>query len=188
MSKLVDLVGRRFGKLTVICRNGNAKNGKTMWRCQCDCGEIAPRVIGEYLRCGHTKSCGCICSRSPSKRPNFVGQRFGRLTVIRCNGTGEIKRTTWQCRCDCGKTVPAVPTGNLRSGNTRSCGCLKSEVQAVLAAQKFTKHGGCRRNGGASPEWRSWSSMLRRCDWPKHIGYQYYGGRGITVCDRWRLS
>jgi hypothetical protein len=186
--KPVGLVGQRFGKLLVLRRNGSNKHGKTVWECQCDCGETAPAVLGQYLRCGHTKSCGCLCSRSPSKRANLIGQRFGRLTAIHCNGTGELKHTTWQCQCDCGKVVPAVPTGNLTSGNTKSCGCLHSDVQRVLAAKKFTKHGGCRRNEPEWPEHRSWREMRRRCTDPKHISFVYYGGRGITVCERWMVS
>jgi hypothetical protein len=181
-----DLTGQRFGKLTVVCRNGS-RNGKSVWKCQCECGEIAPAVLGQYLRCGHTKSCGCLCSRSPLKRANLIGQRFGRLTAIQSNGTGELKHTTWKCQCDCGKIVPSVPTGNLSSGNTRSCGCLHREIHRALAKVKFTKHGGCPK-GNESPEWTSWRSMKRRCEDPKNNAFIYYGGRGIKVCDRWAHS
>lgn len=118
---------------------------------------------------------------------DLVGQRFGKL-VVQCRGPKKpYRHVTWRCLCDCGGIAPAVMAGNLKNGNTTSCGCHKREVHRALAAIKFTKHGGCTRKN-PSPEWRSWASMLRRCDWPRHINFADYGGRGISVCDRWRES
>lgn len=59
--KLIDLTGKRFGMLTVICRAAD-RNGDAMWKCVCDCGRERI-VLGESLRCGHTKSCGCQMRR-----------------------------------------------------------------------------------------------------------------------------
>jgi hypothetical protein len=99
---------------------------------------------------------------------DMSGQIFGRLTVIgrstKANSTGAV---FWCCRCECG-TETETSGVNLRSGQTRSCGCLHITHGMTL-----------------SPEYRVWRSMHQRCSNPKHIRYQRYGGRGITVCDRW---
>ncbi len=89
-----------------------------------------------------------------------------------------------QCTCECGKRV-IVRNRGLRSGEARSCGCLRQE----LCKASKTKHG----NSGtaqrrASGTYISWCGMIRRCTNPKEKGYHNYGGRGITVCERWRTS
>jgi hypothetical protein len=107
----------------------------------------------------------------PRKARDLTGLRFGRLVVERRNGTAH-RQPLWRCACDCGETVDILG-GNLRRGTSRSCGCLKRELQ--------TRHG---RYG--TPEYHVWDAMLRRCTNPAHPGYVDYGGRGITVCERWR--
>ena len=104
------------------------------------------------------------------------GQRFGRLTAI--------KRIAgkWRCRCDCGKVV-RVFRENLTSGHTRSCGCLARDVTARRNRDN-ARHGHC-KNNQSTKIYRVWSSMLERCRSPQHHAYDRYGGRGITVCDRW---
>lgn len=104
-----------------------------------------------------------------------IGERFGRLTV-----TGEERDSQsggWflTCRCDCG-AVMATRKQSLRSGHTSSCGCLHKDVQA----KRLLKHGRAR-----SPLYVTWASMHQRCENPKSTAYYLYGGRGITVCERW---
>jgi hypothetical protein len=100
-------------------------------------------------------------------------QRFGALVAqTRLIGS---KRTLWQCSCDCGKTV-TVPYGNLRSGNTTSCGCLK---YANRKTGRVTK--------ASFPEYKIWGGIRQRCLNPNDPGYHRYGGRGITICDRWSV-
>lgn len=96
----------------------------------------------------------------------LAGQRFGKLTAIRRDDNG------WICVCDCGgtKTVEAY---NLVQGMVQSCGCLA------------TTHGASRR-GARSPLYASWSVMRQRCENPRASDFARYGGRGITVCERWR--
>lgn len=118
----------------------------------------------------------------PRPTRELSGLKFGRLTAQRrLPASGQSR---WNCLCDCGSTV-TVAASQLLAGNTRSCGCLKHDV---LAAVKL-KHGHTRRLNGrivTSPEYRAWASMLTRCTNPRADRYRYYGGRGITVCDRWR--
>lgn len=104
----------------------------------------------------------------------FPGDRYGRLVVIEYAGSRKGQRE-WRCRCDCG-TEGVWPTIVLRTGTTRSCGCLRQEM--LLA--RITKHGLSK-----TPAYSSWKGMVHRCTNPKHSSYGEYGGRGIIVCDRW---
>lgn len=111
---------------------------------------------------------------------DLTGQRFGSLTAIclaaprrDCNGRA-IR--FWRCLCDCGKESE-VDGHALRSGNTRSCGCGK----VALLRSRNLKHG--LSHSGA--EYRAWQHMRRRCRDPRGKDYSYYGGRGITICERW---
>ena len=114
-----------------------------------------------------------------------TGKTYGRLTVIeRAPNIG--KYVAWNCLCVCGKTL-AVRADSLRSGNTKSCGCLKAENGAKWLRRLNTKHGECSQSYRSS-EWYSWQSMIIRCEQPKSNSYQNYGGRGIKVCERWRKS
>lgn len=115
------------------------------------------------------------------KRLNLTGQRFERLVVIGGNGS-KGRKTLWSCRCDCGREIIAA-TSNLRSGNTESCGCFHREKAAERGRNSRT-HGHW-INGQASPTYRSWLAMHGRCKHPSTNGFEYYGGRGIKVCDRW---
>jgi hypothetical protein len=110
-------------------------------------------------------------------RVDLSGQRFGRLVVVRPLGTRNDK-VRWLCVCDCGRDN-IVATGSLRSGQIRSCGCL------------YVDSRGCsNRTHGQSktPEYRVWKGMIGRCENPARDFYRRYGGRGISVCDRWRQS
>jgi len=109
----------------------------------------------------------------PAKNLRF--QKFGRLTVLEPSSKRSAKCIVWKCRCDCGKIVE-VRSSLLLNGNTSSCGCLKREL---LLKRQIT-HG-----LSYSSEYQVWSDMIQRCDNPKKSGYQWYGGRGIKVCEKW---
>jgi hypothetical protein len=117
----------------------------------------------------------------PPQAKDLTGKTFGRLRVIEMAGranNGNWKVLTWRCRCSCG-AVTIVRGPNLTKGMTRSCGCLHAEG---LARRNF-RHG-----KAGSPEHVCWKHVIARCTNPKRDDYQYYGARGITVCDRWRHS
>lgn len=110
----LKIEGNRFGKLRVIEPLEKRINGHVMWRCICDCG-VESIVRGGSLTSGNTNSCGCLKSRV--RRNN----KYGQLTAIkRLKVNNQWK---WHCVCDCGNTT-YVFSGNLISGNTKSCGCL----------------------------------------------------------------
>lgn len=96
-----------------------------------------------------------------------TGQRHGRLTVIALLGRASNGDALWSCSCDCGAEVE-VSASNLRTGNTRSCGCLKREGV----------HGHARR-GRRSVEYLAYLNARQRCTNPRTQGFEYWGGRGI---------
>jgi len=111
---------------------------------------------------------------------DLTRKRFGRLVVINYGGKDRWNRAIWLCKCDCGKRT-VVQSGNLRSGHTKSCGCLSIDK----STQRSTKHGHY-KNSKMSPTYKTWSTMIQRCTNINSQKYPIYGGRGITVCKRWK--
>lgn len=105
-----------------------------------------------------------------------IGDRFGRLVVAKFLRTGKRYTKIWLCNCDCGKSKE-IPYGALTSGATVSCGCYHKDV----LKKQFFKHGQVN-----SPTYSTWEHMKGRCLNPKNDQFFRYGGRGITICDRWK--
>lgn len=121
-------------------------------------------------------------SRNGKPSYDLTGLRFSRLVAEERGDSDRSGRVRWSCVCDCGGAA-LVSCGDLRSGHTRSCGCLKNEEMAARSIAQ-AKHGHARSNKRTS-EYLSWAAMRQRCYVPTTRGYEYYGGRGITVCARW---
>jgi hypothetical protein len=148
----------RFGHWTVLESTGRYR------RCRCVCG--TERVIRySHVRNGNSKSCGCR-----GRPPVHVGQRHGQWTVLEKSGYGYL------CRCSCG-TERVVASADLSWGRSKSCGCINNRSPKLGPKEQ---HG-----MSSSPEFNVWRSMLNRCRVPTNKVYQHYGGRGISVCDRW---
>jgi hypothetical protein len=111
---------------------------------------------------------------------DMSGARIGAWTVLHENGRDRNGQAFWVCLCDCG-TQKNVTGGRLRRGDSMSCGCKKPEVSAAAN----TKHGNSAR-GELTAEYRTWSGIIDRCERPGNAQFDDYGGRGITVCERWR--
>lgn len=110
---------------------------------------------------------------------NFIdmkGKKYGRLFVVSYYGKDNNNKSKWLCRCDCGN-VCVVDGYRIRSGKTRSCGCLSYEV----LKKKSVTHGMSR-----SKIYFVHNSMNERCFNKKNLNYRNYGGRGISVCDEWK--
>lgn len=123
-----------------------------------------------------------------------VGTRYGRLVVIdavpkllmrKSGREGPKRKAYWLCRCDCG--VEGLFRGTrIRSGETKSCGCLMRESQ--IKNMTSGRGNALPMDDGSLRSYRSWTMMLYRCYEKKCVHYDDYGGRGITVCERWRAS
>lgn len=115
---------------------------------------------------------------------DLTGRKFARLTVLHLASPGtKHKHEKWACSCECGGRCD-VTSSNLRSGNTKSCGCLHKQTVAELLRRSKTQHGHAKR-AAITGTWKSWSSMVRRCTDSNIRDFHRYGGRGIKVCERW---
>ena len=136
MGRFKDLTGMRFSRLIVIRENGKDKYGKTQWLCKCDCGNTTNATTGA-LNNGNKRSCGCL-HKETSRNNTFkdlTEQRFGKLVAIKMHGSDK-GQALWLCRCDCGNEI-VVRGADLRSGNTKSCGCLRKEVTKDKAIERW---------------------------------------------------
>ena len=127
--KKIDLTGVRFGRLEVVSEVESVGKHKR-WKCRCDCGNEVV-VMGDHLKSGATKSCGCLSN----KHLNLVGERFGRLLVLE-KADNVNKKTAYKCICDCGN-ITIKTTRELRRGDTTSCGCLNKEIVSELSSLKI---------------------------------------------------
>ena len=135
MSKLIDLTGQKFGRLTVLERAIDPNCKATKWLCKCDCGK-EKIVCGSNLTAGKTKSCGCYRKEKLKelKLEDLTGRKFGRLTVIKLHHYDESSRQYyWLCECECGGTA-IVYGGHLKDGHTQSCGCITSIGEEKIAS------------------------------------------------------
>jgi len=106
------------------------------------------------------------------RKIDLTGQRFGRLVVISENTKKKKHDIYWWCQCDCGE-ITCAQGNNLKSGHKKSCGCLSMESR--------TKHNFYKTN-----TYSTWQAMKSRCQNPKNRAFKHYGGRGISVCERWQ--
>lgn len=133
LEQMNDLTGEKFGKLTVIGKDGNK------WKCQCDCGEICLRTA-YVLKTGKSTSCGCDRNEKIKFGKNIIGMRFGKLVVT----NEDIERSTAHrryviCKCDCGNNV-SVRLDSLKSGSIVSCGCYHREKIGSISKNNFKEN------------------------------------------------
>lgn len=183
MAKLLDLTGQRFGKLLVIERGEDkvSESGRAYvrWRCLCDCGNIKDIASTSLIK-GTAISCGCM--RKELRKENFIGKKFGRLTVLEQAPNGYTKSgdpySVWKCVCDCGNIKYARGCA-LKNGHVKSCGCLNRDITSEI----LTTHGESKTR-----LYGTWINIKKRCYKETVPGYENYGGRGIRVCDEWLHS
>lgn len=168
----IDMTGQRFGKLTVIERTDErTNNGSVIYKCQCDCGNVANISAQCLTRRDYTTSCGC------ARGNDLTDKKFHRLTIIkRVENKGN--RRMWLCKCDCGNEA-VVSAHQLTSGKTCSCGCHHREQTSKASIIHGASRGNNRLYG-------IWKNMKSRCYCPGGSRYDRYGKRGIAVCDEWK--
>lgn len=111
---------------------------------------------------------------------DLTGQRFGHLTVLKDSGKRVSGHVVWVCKCRCGRKKVRVISNNLRSGYTRSCGCLNQEMMRTRGRLNI-KHGESHK----SRLYITWQNLKRKCYNPNALNYDKYGGRGIRICKEW---
>lgn len=171
MGKFIDLTGKRFGKWLVLKRVANSKNNSPKFLCKCDCGTIK-EVLSFTLRNGNSTNCGCYIYE---KNKKLIGQKFGRWTIIKRVENDKYNQIRYLCQCDCGNTN-IVHLGQLKSGHSKSCGCLSNELKRKRANTHSKSN---------TRIYHIFNSMKVRCLNSNYKAYKYYGARGIKVCDEW---
>jgi len=155
--------GMKFKSMTVI----EETDKKYYFKCVCNCGKTY--ILKKYSLIHRIKNYCYNCTEVK------CGERFGRLVAIKKSE----KCGYWICRCSCGKETETYRS-DLKRGRSLSCGCLRKENSIRSRA----KHGHC-INNHETKTFKCWSSMLYRCRNKNSESYKYYGGRGISVCNRW---
>lgn len=204
MAKYEDLTGRKFGNITVLSKADDLRSSKhAKWNCICDCGTLCIRG-SRTLQNPSSSSCGCAINkvaweirrerygstgnnplknkkiRPPRAIGDLKGKKFGRLTVIE-RVENDKTQSKWKCVCECG-IVRFVLGTCLRTGHTKSCGCLAAE----RSAESKLIHGQASRKNETA-EYRIWIGMTKRCRNERNAAWKNYGGRGIKVCERWLI-
>jgi hypothetical protein len=167
---MLNFIGQQFSFLKVVSLGKDrSKEGRRIWECLCICGNMK-KVTTKDLIEGNIKSCGC----RQHLYKDLIGKKFGYLLVLE-REVSRNGRSYWKCKCDCGN-ICIINSKWLINGRTKSCGCYRQK----LLVKRATKHG-----MSETRFCKIWYKMLQRCLNPNDAGYKDYGGRGITVCDRW---
>lgn len=143
-------------------------------KCQCGCGQDTALARTSNHRNGNVSGRPIRFLRGHGKRANLAGRVFGRLQVIALH-RHDRRNLFWECLCECGSTVILSSHSLLGAGGTRSCGCLRFDIETGL------KHGQGRR-GKRTPEFQTWLGIRLRCS---DTDNRHYGGAGVQLCERW---
>lgn len=181
--------GDKYGMLTFLYFHERKSSGKNLWLVKCDCG-VEKIVVGRDVISGHTKSCGCSTSemRQVNRKDTYTrngkiftrhksGDRHGMFVLLYL-ARKETGTSKWMVRCDCGNEK-TLSIRDIVNGHTRSCGCATVSLRNQSRKTHKMSH---------TKEFRTWCHIIERCRNPNCSNYKNYGGRGISVCDRWLES
>lgn len=153
-----DIVGKEFGKLTVLLVFYKSERREAYTRCACSCGKVVDVLAGS-VKYGKTKSCGCLrVTNGHNRLEDISGNRYGRLVSISFSHR-KANRTFWKCLCDCGNEALAEYS-HLVTGRTKSCGCIKKE----LMSSKSGESSHLWRGGASYKPWaypKEWNDEIR---------------------------
>ncbi len=152
----MDLAGQRFNRFRVVRFWRKNKHHQSTWLCRCDCGNT--RIIrGGDLTSGNTKSCGCLAAKI-----NELGNRYERLVII-AEAETVNSNAMWLCKCDCGNET-VVSGSNLRSGSTKSCGCLGIDKNSARQGNKNPAYIDGSHYGWGAKEQKEFAESIRKRD------------------------
>ena len=117
-------------------------------------------------------------SKMSHNRANLQNQVFGKLKAITFIGSDKKNNAIWKCECECGNIVNVIAS-SLKTGNTKSCGCLRS-LNAQIQNKRNTKHGDSKNKF-----YKTWMNRWHRCYNPKDSNYIHYGAKGIQIDSIW---
>ena len=162
--------GMKFNMLTVLSKVDEVgKQGAVLWNVRCDCGQEL-RASENALKKHEIRNCGLH-----DNREDLTGQKFGMLIAVSRAINNPYGKPQWNCKCDCGNEKIAL-VSYLKKFHNPNCGCqLHDEISSSHTIHGMDSH-------RLTPIWRA---MMSRCYKPQNKDYKHYGGRGITVCDRW---
>lgn len=172
MGKKLEIpIGTRFGHLVIVKEIEKKDSKKRRFLCKCDCGNDHEVNLADLVH-GNIKSCGCGNWIKPKTNiDEYIGKKYGMLTIIGDAGYSEDRHVQVKCQCDCGEIVVKKLT-YLKCGDVLSCGCKRYTHDGITSRWKERLY-------------RIWSNMKNRCNNPNECGYKNYGGRGITYCNEW---
>ena len=173
---MVDIIGEKFGKWVALGSPDYDKHKNKTMLCKCECG-LVKQVRICHLTKGTSTQCR-FCAYAKRYSTPIIGKRFGKYTVLRDVGKNYNSCIMLQCRCDCGAMRIVQKTALTCGKSTRCIKCSNNENN-----KKRSRH-----NMIETTTYNIWRSMTKRCRDPKSSCYHCYGGRGITVCERWEYS
>ena len=170
-AKIILHSGEIFGSWTVIEKEVKISTKDIYYRCRCECGKIKA-ITASSIKCNKSKQCA-DCSYKFRRRKLPIGSVINDWTVL--EEVAEKNRTHYKCKCKCGK-IKIVLASELRSCRSKQCRSCASKI----LGKKIFIHGLSR-----TKEYTVWKNMKDRCQNSKNKNFNNYGGRGITVCERW---
>lgn len=176
---IADYIGKKYGKRTIIKDAGKIKS-KRMVLCRCDCGkeDLVPffDLIG-----GRCQMCPKCNRRYYNPRAlnmeEYIGKRYGNRVIIADVGIDKNGHHMVKCRCDCGNESIIDIQGLKNNSRVKCYQC------SLKTRQTYKTHG-----KSSNKLYKVWQGMRERCYYKKHKGYEFYGARGIQVCDEWNNS
>lgn len=160
------VIGSRFNKWTIVSDAGKDVKSNKLFLCQCDCG--AQKVLRlTTLKANKSIQCKKCRMDSFNKITDIVGEKFGNSTVIK-RVENKLGQSQYLCRCDCG-TERNILGYLLKSNRSTKCPRCRVKTHGMSYTSTF----------------KIWTGMLRRCTNQNFKAFKYYGGRGISICDRW---
>lgn len=174
MGHTIDLVGQRYGRLSVLSKTERRDaSGNVIWKCVCDCGNVV-EVRTSSLKNSHSKSCGCLNREINGERifKDLMGQVFGYWVVIRFAGQDIRGKSMWMCECKCGK-IRKVKSVSLIQGTSKSCGCYHSEIVRSHCGEKHYNWRGGYSDKDYPKEWNMGLKEFirnrdgRKCQYPR---------------------
>jgi hypothetical protein len=164
--------GLKVGKWTTILFARKPNDDKRYWMCKCDCG--TQKLVRE-IDLINARSTQCAQCRFSFKYD--IGQRFGSLVIVDRfkSNNGLLAKNKFTLICDCGDSS-TVDTARINAGKVKMC--YKCSLKLV---------GQPRHGMHNSSTYSTWEQIKRRCYAVNYARYKDYGGRGITVCERWHI-